>query len=120
LHPPFYFLPLFGFHPPFIFFFLLFSFSPFLFLPSFYFLSPSFISSFLSSPFYFSSSSPLTFFFLLFRSYDITIGRGPGQLFPWVGQWDEDEGANRTCFVSSIAEANNAQQQHVYWNISMP
>jgi hypothetical protein len=49
--------------------------------------------------------------------YIINIGRGINNSFPWIGQWDQDEGQD-TFFLSTIAEANNPFEQHVYWNIS--
>jgi len=40
--------------------------------------------------------------------------------FPWVSQWDEDEGAGKSCANSSIIESHNASVQHVTWDISVP
>ena len=38
---------------------------------------------------------------------------------PWVEQWDEDEGANRSCARSAIEERHNATVQEVKWTISI-
>ncbi len=62
-------------------------------------------------------AAPLSRFSILFRRYDIKIARGAGQTFPWVQQWDRDEGANTTCFADAIAEVHSQHEQHVYWTI---
>ena len=54
-------------------------------------------------------------------SYDIKIEQGKQgkPAFPWVTQWDEDEGAGRTCAQSAIDEFHTATTQHVRWKISV-
>lgn len=44
------------------------------------------------------------------------ITQGAGQAYPFVSQWDQDEGAG-TCFADSIAEMHTAKEQHVFWSI---
>ena len=51
--------------------------------------------------------------------YDIKIERGKGAKFPWVTQWDEDEGLNRSCATSTITESHNSTVQHVLWDIKI-
>ena len=53
-------------------------------------------------------------------AYDVAITRGAGQTYPWVRQWDEDEGAHSTCFSSTIAERDTPREQHVAWRIDLP
>jgi hypothetical protein len=36
-----------------------------------------------------------------------------------VHQWDEDEGANHTCAVSTITETHNSTSQQVTWKIAL-
>lgn len=48
--------------------------------------------------------------------YDIRIRRGAQQTYPWVTQWDRDEG-NSSCFADAIAETHTDEEQHVYWTI---
>lgn len=52
--------------------------------------------------------------------YDVTISRGAGQHYPWVRQWDEDEGAKSTCFASSISEHDTPREQYLTWDITLP
>lgn len=52
--------------------------------------------------------------------YDIQITRPAGASFKWVEQWDEDEGANKSCASNTIKESHNATVQNVLWDISMP
>ena len=55
--------------------------------------------------------------------YDIKIEQGkPGttkSVFPWVTQWDEDEGAGKSCATNTISETHNATTQHVVWDIKV-
>ena len=51
------------------------------------------------------------------RRYEITIDEPGMQGFPWVHQWDEDEGANHTCATSKISEVHNTTSQTVTWKI---
>ena len=50
-------------------------------------------------------------------NYETTIERGPKQTYPWVTQWDQDEGAG-TCFASAISEKHTDLVQSLTWNIS--
>ena len=52
-------------------------------------------------------------------NYHVDIRRGPKQTYPWISQWDEDEGGNRTCFGSNITESHSAIMQTLLWNISL-
>jgi hypothetical protein len=51
-------------------------------------------------------------------TYTTLVERGARQAYPWVTQWDTDEGAGKTCFASSIGEAHSATAQTLRWNIS--
>jgi len=51
-------------------------------------------------------------------NYRITITRGHQQSYPWVDEWDQDEGAK--CIVNEITESHTAMIQQVVWNISTP
>ena len=55
--------------------------------------------------------------------YDIKIEQGkPGttkSVFPWVTQWDKDEGAGKLCTTNTISETHNATTQHVVWDIKV-
>jgi hypothetical protein len=50
--------------------------------------------------------------------YDMTFTQGAGQSYPFVSQWDRDEGAT-SCFADSIAEAHTAREQNVFWAIEL-
>ena len=52
--------------------------------------------------------------------YSLTISRPAAATFPWVSQWDEDEGAGTSCASSKISETHNATTQVVSWDISVP
>ena len=52
--------------------------------------------------------------------YAVHVTRAPSATFPWVEQWDEDEGANQSCAESAIAETHNQTVQTISWNISVP
>ena len=52
--------------------------------------------------------------------YDIKITKPSADAFQWVPQWDEDEGANRSCASNTISEKHNATVQHVIWDIAVP
>eukprot|EP00326_Haptolina_ericina_P001148 CAMPEP_0181222232 /NCGR_PEP_ID=MMETSP1096-20121128/29850_1 /TAXON_ID=156174 ORGANISM="Chrysochromulina ericina, Strain CCMP281" /NCGR_SAMPLE_ID=MMETSP1096 /ASSEMBLY_ACC=CAM_ASM_000453 /LENGTH=91 /DNA_ID=CAMNT_0023314967 /DNA_START=9 /DNA_END=284 /DNA_ORIENTATION=- len=52
--------------------------------------------------------------------YKLAITRQAAASFPWVTQWDEDEGANKSCARSAIHESHNATTQIVTWDISVP
>jgi hypothetical protein len=49
--------------------------------------------------------------------YDMKVSQGAGQSYPFVEQWDRDEGAT-SCFADTIAETHTAAVQHVFWEIS--
>jgi hypothetical protein len=59
-------------------------------------------------------------------TYDIVISTGNGAkkrapaAFPWVTQWDEDEGKGTSCASSTIKEEHNATVQQVHWKIGKP
>eukprot|EP00040_Diaphanoeca_grandis_P026486 m.148436 g.148436 ORF g.148436 m.148436 type:complete len:325 (-) comp30596_c0_seq1:406-1380(-) len=53
-------------------------------------------------------------------TYNIQITRGEETQFPWVKQWDEDEGLGKSCATSTIAESHNGTAQNVLWKISSP
>jgi hypothetical protein len=48
--------------------------------------------------------------------YDLLITRGAKQDYPWVPQWDQDEGG-ASCFHSNISEAHTQRSQTVHWEI---
>ena len=48
--------------------------------------------------------------------YEIVITRGEKQTYPWVAQWDQDEGAG-SCFHSNISESHTQTVQTVNWGI---
>ena len=51
--------------------------------------------------------------------YDVRIAApAKAEAFPWVSQWDEDEGKGKTCATSTIHETHDVRTQHVLWNIS--
>lgn len=50
--------------------------------------------------------------------YNLTITRGTQQLYPWVQQWDQDEGAR--CINNTILESHSAEVQTVLWDIGQP
>ena len=51
-------------------------------------------------------------------NYVIKIDRGDkGLTFPWVTQWDEDEGKGTTCASSKITESHNDTVQLINWEI---
>jgi hypothetical protein len=53
-------------------------------------------------------------------AYDVRIERPAGHAsFPWVTQWDEDEGAGKSCASSAIKESHNDTVQRVQWDISL-
>ena len=52
-------------------------------------------------------------------TYATLIERGARQTYPWVTQWDTDEGKNKTCFGSSIEEKHTDGVQSLGWNITM-
>jgi len=52
--------------------------------------------------------------------YDIQVVKPSAAAFPWMAQWDEDEGKGRTCASSKISESHNDTVQHVLWDIGMP
>jgi hypothetical protein len=51
--------------------------------------------------------------------YNVLITRGEKQNYPWVTQWDQDEGAG-SCFTSNISETHTARAQTVHWGIVQP
>ena len=51
--------------------------------------------------------------------YVMTIQKGARQEYPWVAQWDEDEGAASSCASSHIKEEHNATTQQVFWDIAL-
>lgn len=52
--------------------------------------------------------------------YRVAVTRNGSSSWPWVGRWDEDEGANKTCATSTIREEHNATTQLVAWDIGVP
>ena len=50
--------------------------------------------------------------------YEMKVTQGAGQSYPFVEQWDRDEGAT-TCFADSIAESHSQTEQHVFWSINL-
>jgi hypothetical protein len=50
--------------------------------------------------------------------YEMKVTQGAGQSYPFVEQWDRDEGAS-TCFADAIAESHSQREQHVYWSIEL-
>ena len=50
--------------------------------------------------------------------YNVTIARGARQTYPWVTQWDRDEG-NSTCFGSNITEEHTLREQRLRWDITL-
>ena len=53
-------------------------------------------------------------------TYDIEITQPTAGSYPWVTQWDEDEGSAKKCPASTIKESHNATVQHVHWDIYFP
>lgn len=57
--------------------------------------------------------------------YDIKISSGNGAkkihppAFPWITQWDEDEGKDKSCASSMINETHNDTVQHIHWDIGI-
>eukprot|EP00039_Didymoeca_costata_P013955 m.218978 g.218978 ORF g.218978 m.218978 type:complete len:323 (-) comp15910_c0_seq1:51-1019(-) len=52
--------------------------------------------------------------------YNIYVERPETLKFPWVSQWDEDEGGQKPCPASTITENHNDTVQHVSWSIWYP
>ena len=53
-------------------------------------------------------------------SYNIQITQPTAGSYPWVTQWDEDEGSQKKCPASTIKESHNATVQNVVWDIYFP
>lgn len=51
--------------------------------------------------------------------YNLFVKQGKPKSFPWVAKWDQDEGGNKPCPSSTIAEHHTDVEQHVQWNISL-
>jgi len=53
-------------------------------------------------------------------TYELNVTRGAKQTYPWVSQWDEDEGFNKSCASSTATESHTDAVQHVRWDIGVP
>jgi hypothetical protein len=53
-------------------------------------------------------------------TYELNVTRGAKQSYPWVSQWDEDEGFNKSCASSKATESHSDTAQRVRWDIDVP
>ena len=53
-------------------------------------------------------------------TYHVSVSRPASAPWPWVSQWDEDEGVGTSCASSHISETHNATTQLVQWDIGKP
>jgi len=50
--------------------------------------------------------------------YTLNIDRGSAKnAYPWVTQWDEDEGKNQSCASCTISESHTDNTQTIHWDI---
>lgn len=49
--------------------------------------------------------------------YHLHITKNTSQNFPWIEQWDQDEGDQSSCARSIVRESHEENVQDVYWNV---